>query len=192
MSIISNDFGRALAQMRNAVSSMSAELQAMRQELDELRRDVDHAHESTVDTLNSTVLRAAASGNQEQLHSLSHQALTPRQAEMVRLAIQSDEAVINNFDLDPEMMARYQASIRARGNPPVVSVPRASINGNAERMQQLSDQLKANAAQASQDIELQKQMQQHVQSIKAKANKQQRNALGGVTLRSTGFDVEDY
>ena len=192
MSIISNDFGRALAQVRNAVSSMSAEMQSMRLEIEQLRKEVDHAYETSVDNINATVLRAAASGNQEQLQSLQHQALTPRQAEMVRLSIQPEADIAPTFELDPVMIARFQAAANAGQGLPAPSVPQAPVNNRAQRMHELSEQLRYNAAQASEDTQIRQQMQRRIQNIEQDRTKRSRNAIGSVVSRSDVFDIEDY
>lgn len=192
MSIISNDFGRALAQVRNAVSTITAEMQLMRQEIEALRKEVDLARETSVENINSTVLRAAASGNQEQLHSLQHQSLTPRQAEMVRLAMHPEENIPQSFELDPAMIARFQAASAAGQGLPAPSIPRAPVNDRAQRMHELSEQLKLNASRASENIQKQRRMQDRMHIIDQQRIKRSGNAIGNVVSRLDELEIDDY
>ncbi len=191
MSIVSNDFGQALAQVRNAISSMSAEMQSMRAELDHLRREVAVAREASVDNFDTTVMRAAARGDQVQLEALSHQSLTPKQAEIIRLALQPSEELSHQVTLDPEMIARFQEARRLQKHRPTVSVPQAPVNDRAQRMNELSIQLTKNAHSATQDQQMQRQVQKRMQAIANQQYKRNNNAIGTIR-RFDSLDSGDF
>ena len=185
MSIISADFGSALAQLRNAVSSLSTTVASLQQEVEALKREVKQQEDSTAD-LDAAVIRAALMGNQDQLHTLSQQPLTTRQAELVRLST-TEEIVPHQFQLDPAMLQRLRelkpsTSLLSQSHQPTESQLRN------QRMQQAVSKLNVSQNLPNSVVtQIEKARQEHQMNLSAQ-QRTARNRMQPLVKRNDELD----
>ncbi len=184
MSIISNDFGAALGQLRNAVSQLTSTVTMLQAEIDALKKELK-SKEDTFTDVNGAILRAAASGNQEQLLALNNQPLTSKQAEIIRLALQ-DEIIPQEFDLNSALIENMRAAApqakRQYEPAPVEDMP--------SRMQQAANHLSQQAQTFSNSRQMQADATRRFQQIQQNKQRYANNAIGSLIRRNDSLD--DY
>lgn len=182
MSIISNDFGAALGQLRNAVSQLTATVTSLQDEINSLKKELK-AKDDTFTDVNGAILRAAASGNQEQLLALSNQPLNPKQAEIIRIAMQ-DEIVPHQFDFDQRLIENMRAAAPQSSPAPVA----APVNDRSARMQQAADSLSYQARTFSASSQLQAEASRRFQQVQQAKQRRSNNAIGSLVRRNDSLD----
>ncbi|EHA63757.1 hypothetical protein [Synechococcus sp. WH 8016] len=173
--MLSQDFASALGQIRNELAGLVKENQLLHKRIDDLTKQVEQSDERIFKQQSKRIRQAAAANDFDSLEALNSGAISPVDAELIRLAmpvetIQPIAAATPNNALVLNMIT---AAREGRFAPPLQqrSVP------DTRNIERVHLQLKANAAAMAQQAQIQRDNQQRLDAIKQAEYKKQNNAL---------------
>ena len=155
--MLSQDFARALAQVRMQLSALAQENKELRQLIEDLTTKVNNTEEQTVKQQSQRIRQAAALGDVATLSALNTSGISPVDAELIRLSLPvKQEHPLQLPVVNTQLVANMVAAAKSRQVPLLPQEVPLRQNPNIARMQA---QLQANNVAMASEAEQIKQRQ---------------------------------
>lgn len=174
--MLSQDFASALREIRNQMQTLVRQNEQLQRQVDELEQRVEKSDERVFRQQSKRIRQAALAGDSDALETLSSNAPSVVDAELIRLSQQAQPVDVINFGTPNNALlaGMIQAHREGRLIAPARSEPQA-LTSNIEKAM---TQLKTNSVAMTQESLRQKELDKQRAELERREYLKANNALG--------------
>lgn len=174
--MLSENFATALREIRLQMQALVKENEVLHKRIDELSKEVEQSSDRVFRQQSKRIRQAAAANDFDSLEALNSGAISPADAELIRLTTPAE--TIQPIQVGTPNNALVANMIAAAREGRIAPLPQEKPLPNNRNIERAYSQLKANSTQMAAQAELQRNNQERMDAIAIQKYKEHNNALG--------------